>query len=79
MFVDGYDPEINIKEKHIKLHDNGVIDISRANGTKDGRLVFSAGKGNDEGGYRLFVGLLIILSVCMFVLLAFLMTKGLLG
>ena len=78
MIVTGYDPtHANKKDTYIKLSDNGVIELQKEDGNKDGKLQFVAGKKNDEGGYKFLLLLLMLAAIASIGLLMFLMIKAL--
>lgn len=78
MYICGYDPETDTsKSKTVSLGDNGTIEVSKPNGSKDGEIVFSSGSENDGGGYRLFLCLLMTAAMIAFIVLVVLMLKSL--
>ena len=78
MTVTGYDPDqVKRDEHYIDLRDRGEIVFTKKNGMRDGKLIFTAGNKDDEGGYRLFVTIVIIGAVIAIIVLLWLMLKGL--
>lgn len=77
MDLAGYDHDTDTdKSKTVKMGDRGTISVSRLNGSKDGELVFSAGSENDGAGFRLFLGLLMTLSIICILVLSILVIKS---
>ena len=78
MDIGGYDPERDTsKSKFIKIGDRGSMEFTALNGTKDGELVFSSGSEDDGGGFRIFLGLLMAVSLLVIVALLILMLTSL--
>lgn len=77
MIVTGYDPAYaKKKDPYIKLSDGGIIEISKVDGIKDGKLQFVAGKRNDEGFYHFFLGLLVFADIAAICFLIYLMARA---
>ena len=66
------------KEKYIRITSGEQIEIRDRNRNLLGHLTFTANGKDDEGGYRLFVGVLFAVSAVTFVTLAFMTIKALL-
>lgn len=78
MYISGYDPDTDMsKSKTVSLGDNGTIEVTKPNGSRDGEIVFTSGSENDGGGYRMFLCLLMIAALIAFVVLLTLMLKSL--
>ena len=78
MDIGGYDPERDTsKSKFIKIGDRGSMEFTALNGTKDGELVFSSGSEDDGGGFRIFLGLLMAVSLLVIVALLILILTSL--
>ena len=78
MDIGGYDPERDTsKSKFIKIGERGSMEFTALNGTKDGELVFSSGSEDDGGGFRIFLGLLMAVSLLVIVALLILMLTSL--
>lgn len=78
MDISGYDPETDMsKSKTVTLGDMGSIEVTRPNGTKDGDIIFTSGSENDGAGYKIFLGLLMIISIISSLVLIWLMIRSL--
>ena len=78
MDIDGYDPE-NDRDpsKQVKLGNNGRIRISQlGSGHELGYLRFTSNEGNDGGGYRVFLTIVMVASIIGIAALLFLMVKS---
>ena len=74
MTIEGYDPKQN---NIAKLASNGKININE-NGRSVGFLQFKPGNERDGGGFRIFLGILVVLDLLSILVLLFLMIRGLL-
>jgi hypothetical protein len=78
MDIGGYDPETDTsKSKTVTLGDMESIEVTRPNGTKDGDIIFTSGSENDGAGYKMFLGLLMIMSILTSLVLIWLMIRSL--
>lgn len=79
MQINGYKPDNDTEpQKPIALSSNGNILIHTPEGDDRGTLTFYSGDQTDGGGYRMFIGLLIMLSVLAVGALLVMMIRGLL-
>lgn len=69
---------INSKDKFVSLGKNGLIEFQKENSTPDGKIVFTIGDKNDEGGYRFLIGVLMLVSAAAFVASVVALIQGLL-
>lgn len=77
MSLPGYDSdEEDSKEKFIPWGDGETINVSRREGGKDGDLTFVAGEEDDGVGFRFFIGVLFALCLVAFIILAWMMIRG---
>lgn len=77
MHINGYNPNNDPNPKEpVKLGDNGKVEITDS-GNIIGYLIFSSGDHNDGHSYRLFLGILTLLSALAIVVLIVMMIRGL--
>ena len=79
MTFSGYDDDDfeDKKMKELKWNDNEAIGVAKQGGGKGGELVFSAGDEDDGVAFRLLVGILMVLCIVSFLVLAVLMIRSL--
>ena len=80
MNIASYDPKADTarkEEKYIKLSEGEQIEIKDNHRTRLGHLTFTTARKDDEGGYRFFISILMALSVFSFVVLLWLLLRGL--
>jgi hypothetical protein len=78
MDISGYDPETDMsKSKTVTLGDMGTIEVTRPNGSSDGDILFTSGSENDGAGHKMFLGLLMIISILTSLVLLWLMIRSL--
>ena len=79
MEVDGYYPESDKNpSRPIRLGANCRINVNKRTGEKDGYLYFTPGSASDGKGYRLFVGLLMVVDLLSVLVLLVMLIRGLL-
>ena len=77
MEVDGYDPDNDpVPSLPARLGPNGQVVVNKPNGRRDGYLSFVPCNENDWGGLRIFLILVMILSLFGAIGLIFLMVKS---
>ena len=77
MNLPGYDAEDeDTKEKFIPWGDGETINVSRREGGKDGDLTFVAGEEDDGTGFRFLIGILFVLCLIAFAILAWMMIRS---
>jgi len=78
MDISGYDPETDMsKSKTVTLGDMGTIEVTRPNGSSDGDILFTSGSENNGAGHKMFLGLLMIISILTSLVLLWLMIRSL--
>ena len=77
MEVDGYDPDNDPRPTQpATLGPNGQIVVNKPNGRREGYLAFLPGNEEDGKGVRVFLTLMMILSILGIVALLYLMIKS---
>jgi hypothetical protein len=77
MTVDSYDPANDSYPKiPVRFAANDSINILDAHGRRAGYLFFSPGSERDGRGYKMFLGILIVLDILTILVLLFLMIRG---